>query len=565
MRRKWSLLLALGLLLSLFLVACGGNDDAADNAGDSEGNGDATESEENSSDENVLNFTNGDQIPTMDSSMATDEYAFQFLGATMEGLYRLGEDGEPVEGIAEDHEESEDGLTWTFDLRDDAEWSNGEPVTAHDFVYAWQRAVDPDTGSEYGPYMMEGVIKNASEVSSGDKDVDELGVKAEDDHTLVVELEAPVAYFESFTTFGTFLPMNEEIVEEQGDSYAQDSDSLLYNGPFVMDDWESTSDSWNLVKNEDYWDADTVELEKMTYEVVKDPQTAVDLYESGKVDRAGLSSDLVDAYSTHDDYETVPQTSVFHIKMNQTRNEALENTNIRAAIARAFDKQAMVDEILNNGSTVSNGLIPKEFVHMPDSGEDFRDVNGDMIEYNVDEAKEYWEKGLEELGTDSIELEFLAGDSETAKTSNEYLVNQLESNLEGLDLTLKQVPFEQLIDLQTDMDYDLLLTGWGPDYLDPYTFLSLWITDGGNNEMGYSNEEYDKLLEETMQGDIANDNEARYENFLEAEKILFEDAAIAPVYQKSLALLISPKVEGVFVNPFGPTYEYKWSSVGSEE
>ena len=563
MIKKGPFLLTLGLLLSLFLAACGGGDDAADNTGDSGGSDDAESGE--SSGENVLNFTNGDQIPTMDSSMATDEYAFQFLGATMEGLYRLDEDGEPVEGIAKDHEESDDGLTWTFELREDAEWSNGDPVTAHDFVYAWQRAVDPDTGSEYGPYMMEDVIKNASEVSKGDKDVDELGVKAEDDYTLVVELESPIAYFESLTTFGTFLPMNEEFVEEQGDDYAQDSDSLLYNGPFVMSEWESTSDSWVLEKNEDYWDADTVELEKMTYEVVKDPQTAVDLYESGKVDRAGLSSDLVDAYSTHEDYETIPQTSVFHIKMNQTRNEALENENIRAAIARAFDKQAMVDEILNNGSTVSNGLIPKEFVNMPDSGEDFREVNGDMIEYDVDEAQEYWEKGLEELGTDSVELEFLAGDSETAKTSNEYLVNQLESNLEGLDLSLKQVPFEQLIDLQTDMDYDLLLTGWGPDYLDPYTFLSLWITDGGNNEMGYSNEEYDKLLKETMQGDIANDNEARYENFLEAEKILFEDAAIAPVYQKSLALLISPKVEGVFVNPFGPTYEYKWSSVGSEE
>jgi len=564
MNKKWPFLLTLGLLLSLFLAACGGGDDADDNTGES-GGSDDTGSGEETSGENVLNFTNGDQIPTMDSSMATDEYAFQFLGATMEGLYRLGEDGEPVEGIAEGHEESDDGLTWTFELREDAEWSNGEPVTAHDFVYAWQRAVDPDTGSEYGPYMMEGVIKNASEVSKGDKDVDELGVKAEDDYTLVVDLESPIAYFESLTTFGTFLPMNEEFVEEQGDDYAQDSDSLLYNGPFVMSEWESTSDSWVLEKNEDYWDADTVELEKMTYEVVKDPQTAVDLYESGKVDRAGLSSDLVDAYSTHEDYETIPQTSVFHIKMNQTRNEALENENIRAAIARAFDKQAMVDEILNNGSTVSNGLIPKEFVNMPDSGEDFREVNGDMIEYDVDEAQEYWEKGLEELGTDSVELEFLAGDSETAKTSNEYLVNQLESNLEGLDLSLKQVPFEQLIDLQTAMDYDLLLTGWGPDYLDPYTFLSLWITDGGNNEMGYSNEEYDKLLEETMSGDIANDNEARYENFLEAEKILFEDAAIAPVYQKSLALLISPKVEGVFVNPFGPTYEYKWSSVGSEE
>src|SRR5690625_2288892 len=462
-KSKRSFLLAIGLVLALVLAACGGgNGTNESNEGASEGG-----ESEGASGENTLNFLNSDQIPSMDSSMATDEYGFQFLGASMEGLYRLGEDEKPTEGIAIDHEVSDDGLTWTFNLRDDAEWSNGEPVIADDFVYAWQRAVDPETGSEYGPFMMGDVIKNANEVNDGDVDVDELGVTAEDDHTLVVELANPIAYFESLMTFGTFLPMNEEFVEEQGDDYAQSSDNLLYNGPFVMSEWESTSDSWVLEKNEDYWDADTVELEKMTYEVVKDPQTAVDLYESGKVDRAGLSSDLVDAYSTHEDYETIPQTSVFHIKMNQTRNEALENENIRAAIARAFDKQAMVDEILNNGSTVSNGLIPKEFVNMPDSGEDFREVNGDMIEYDVDEAQEYWEKGLEELGTDSVELEFLAGDSETAKTSNEYLVNQLESNLEGLDLSLKQVPFEQLIDLQTDMDYDLLLTGWGPDYLDP--------------------------------------------------------------------------------------------------
>src|SRR5699024_1526607 len=166
MIKKGPFLLTLGLLLSLFLAACGGGDDAADNTGDSGGSDDAESGE--SSGENVLNFTNGDQIPTMDSSMATDEYAFQFLGATMEGLYRLDEDGGPVEGIARDHEESDDGLTWTFELREDAEWSNGDPVTAHDFVYAWQRAVDPDTGSEYGPYMMEGVIKNASEVSKGE-------------------------------------------------------------------------------------------------------------------------------------------------------------------------------------------------------------------------------------------------------------------------------------------------------------------------------------------------------------------------------------------------------------
>src|SRR5699024_1593886 len=263
-------------------------------------------------------------------------------------------------------------------------------------------------------------------------------------------------------------------------------------------------------------------------------------------------------------YEVIPQTSVFYLKMNQTRNEALENTNIRAAISRAFDKQALVDQILNNGSLVANGLVPANFAPMPGSGEDFREVSGDLVEYDVEKDQEYWEKGLEELETDTVELEFLAGDTETAKTMNEYIVNQLETNLEGLDLTLKQVPFEQKLDLDTSMDYDIQLSGWGPDYLDPYTFLNLWLTDGGNNLMGYSNPEYDELLAETM-GELAQDNEARYENFLEAEKILFEDAAIAPVYQESLALLISPKVEGVFVNPFGPTYEYKLAIVGYEE
>ncbi|GAA0421272.1 peptide ABC transporter substrate-binding protein [Virgibacillus salarius] len=564
MKLKWSLLLALGLLLSVFLVACSGDDgDSAEGTGsDDKKEEEPAKDEENV--EQVLNFINGDTIPTMDPSMATDVYGFQFLGATMEGLYRLDENAEPVEGIATEHKVSEDGLTWTFTLREDAVWSNGDPVTAHDFVYAWQRAVDPDTGSEYGPYMMGGVIKNATAVNTGDAPLEDLGVKADGDYTLVVELENPVPYFESLTTFGTFLPLNQKFVEEQGDKFATSTDTLLSNGPFKLTEWESTSSSWNLEKNADYWDAETVKLDKMTYEVVKDPQTGVDLYESGTVDRAGLSSDLVDQYATHEDYVATPESAVFYLKMNQTRNEALANTNVRAAISRAFDKQALVDQILNNGSIVANGLVPANFTPMPGGGEDFREASGDLVTYDVEKAKEYWEKALEELGTDSVELEFLADDSETAKTMNEYLANQLETNLPGLKVTLKQVPFEQRLDLDTNMDYDIQFAGWSPDFLDPYTFLNLWLTDGGNNKMGYSNPDYDALLEETTT-ELAQDNEARYQNFLEAEKMLFEDAAIAPIYQRARAQLIAPKVKGVFMNPFGPDYEYKWASVGSEE
>ena len=192
--KKGTFLLTLLVMLGLVLAACGGGaDDSADGDKGAGGEG-ATEEVEQ-----VLNFVNGDTIPTMDSSLATDQYSFEFLGATMEGLYRLGENRQIVEGIAYDHEVSEDGLTWTFFLREDAKWSNGDPVTAHDFVYAWQRAVDPETGSEYGPYMMNGVIKNAEAISKGELAVDQLGVKADGDYTFVVELENPTPYFETLT------------------------------------------------------------------------------------------------------------------------------------------------------------------------------------------------------------------------------------------------------------------------------------------------------------------------------------------------------------------------------
>ncbi len=542
----------LGLLLT-FLAACGGSND--DTTGSSDQNGNDTEKVDQ-----VLNLVNGDTIPTMDVSLATDQYAFQFLGMTTEGLYRLDENASPTEGIAADHEVSEDGLTWTFTLREDAQWENGDAVTAHDFVYAWRRAVDPATGSEYGPFMMNGIIKNAEAISTGDMAVEELGVKADGDYTLVVNLEKPVPYFLSLTTFGTFYPLHEEFVVEKGEDYATNSDNLLANGPFKMSDWDSTASSWTLVKNESYWDADTVNIEKINVNVVKDAQVAVDLYEKGEIDRADLSSDIVDQYISHEDFVATPLTSVFYLKMNQTRNEALANVNIRKAISHAYDKQALVDTILNNGSLVAYGNIPEGFSSHPETSEDYRDINGDLVTQDVEAAKDFWEKGLEELGTDSVEIEFLAGDSEVAKNMNEYLKNQLETNLPGLTVNLKQVPFQQRLDLDTNMDYDLQFSGWGPDYQDPYTFLSLWITDGENNKMGYSNEEYDALLAKA-QGELATKPVERYEALLEAEQILFEDAAIGPIYQKATAQLISPQMVGVFMNPFGADYEYKWAEV----
>jgi len=544
--RKLVLLLVMGLMVTL-LAACSGQ-----NKNNSEGNKEVKEK--------VLSFTNPEAIPTMDPSLATDESSFVFIGATMEGLYRLDADAQPAPGIATEHTVSEDGLTWTFKLREDAKWENGDPVTAHDFVYAWRRAVDPNTKSEYGPYMLNNVIKNATSISKGELSPEELGVYADGNYKLVVELENPTPYFETLTTFGTFFPLNQKFVEEQGDKFATSSDTVLSNGPYTLENWSSTSNSWELVKNESYWDASAVKMDKIKFNVVKDPKTGVNLYEEGTVDRVDLTSDLVDLYSTHDDYQISPATFVYFIKFNQEANEALANTNIRKAISRAFNKEDLVNEILNNGSIAANGLIPKDFTPMPETGEDFREVSGNLVTYNVEEAKSYWEKGLAEIGQASLELELLVDDDETTKLMSEYIANQLETNLPNLKVKLKRLPKEQRLNADTKMEYEMQISRWGPDFLDPFTYMNLWTTDSGNNNMGYSSAKYDELVQATATT-LATDNVARYQNFLEAEKLLFEDGAIAPIYQSSIAQLVSSKVKGIHVNPFGPTYEYKWADV----
>ncbi|WHX26534.1 peptide ABC transporter substrate-binding protein [Virgibacillus halodenitrificans] len=545
----------------IVLISIGVIGVACDNSTNTSEDGDKT-SKDN---KQVVNLTKSEQITTMDLTLANDQVSNQFLSMTTEGLYRLDEKGEKVPGIATKSEVSDDGLKWTFHLRDNAEWENGDPVTAHDFVYAWQRAINPDTGSEYGPYLMNGVVKNAKSISGGKKKVSALGIEAKDDHTLVATLEKPIPYFESLISFGIFnWPLNEKFVEKSGDNYGTSSEYLLSNGPYKLKEWESTSDSWKLEKNASYWDAEEVSIEEFNYNVAKDNQLIVDLYEKGEIDRAELSSDLVDQFQSREDFDTTPEASVFYLKMNQQRTKALGNRNIRKAISRAFDKEALVNNILNNGSIAANGLVPKKFSTHPESGKDFREINGDLVSYDAEKAKKLWEKGLQEIGKETVELEYLSGDSGDSKFISEYMANQLEKNLPGLSITIKRVPLEQLTTLDKSMDYDLQFTGWAPDYQDPFTFLGMWITDENTNKMGYSVEKYDEILSKT-QNELATKPVERYEALLEAEEILFDTAAVAPVYQTASAKLISPKLNGVITNAVGPEYEYKWAEIGSSE
>ncbi len=559
MKKKLSAVVAPVLVMSLALTACSGEKKDTNTTAKPE------KKEEGSklASKQVLNLLDTSEIPSMDSTLATDQVSFNVMNNVMEGLYRLDKDNKPTPGVAESFEKSADGKTYTFKLRKDAKWSNGDPVTAKDFVYSWRRAVDPATAAEYAYIMFD--VKNAQKINNKELPVDQLGVKAVDDYTLEVQLENAVPYFVELTSFATFYPLNEKFVKAQGDKFGLEASTTLYNGPFVLSDWKHEQ-SFQLKKNPNYWDNKTVKLEEINFNIVKDVATGVNLYETKEVDRVGLSAEFVDKYKSDANFKTSKDSSVYFLRLNQKRagkDTPLANINVRKAISMAFDKEALVNVILNNGSTAANFLVPKDFVKGPD-GKDFRDNNGEMNKYNVEKAKKAWADAKKELGTDKVTLELLNYDSESAKKIGEYLKEQLEKNLEGLTVNIKQQPFAQKLDLESKGDYDFSFAGWGPDYPDPMTFVDMFVTDGSHNQMGYSNPKYDELVKKAK-GELTTDVKARWKALVDAEKILFDDAAIAPLYQRGSAYLQRPYVKNVYDHQFGGDFSYKWAYITAEK
>lgn len=269
-------------------------------------------------DDKVLNLATSSDIPTLDLSKATDQQSFQTANTTMEGLTRIDEDGKVQPGVAESWETSEDGLTWTFKLRKNSTWSNGTPVTAHDFEYSWKRTLTPETASEYSYIMADIVGSSTKEIEANG--VDGVGVKALDDYTLEVKLNRPVAYFAELVSFQVFFPQNQAFVESCGDAYGSAADKQLYNGPFTLTSWKM-EDQFTMEKNPNYWDAANVKLNKINTKVVKDTGAEVSLYEDGQIDRAGLSSDYVDKYKDSKEFHTRDVASVFMLQVNGGNNK----------------------------------------------------------------------------------------------------------------------------------------------------------------------------------------------------------------------------------------------------
>lgn len=543
MKKAMKKMVSLGIsgLMVWSLAACGNSKPAAPVSGTTQAAAETKAAE--AAKGNALNVHIDVEVASMDPQIATDGTSFEVIADTTDGLYELDADGKPVPALAESVDKSADGLTLTYHLRD-AKWSNGTPVTAKDFVFAWRRAVNPVTASEYAFIVGIAGIKNADAVSSGEKPIEELGVTAVDDKTLKVELDVPVPFFESLMAFPTFYPVNEEFFTKCGDQYASTPDTLLSNGPFKITSYEPAATTITLEKNPDYWDSGKVKLDGINYQVIKDSQQAMLAYQNGDLDLVTLSGEQVEQFQADPEFKNIMAGYLWYMSPN-TKVAGLENLNLRKALSLCFDKEAVCKNILKDGSIPAYFAVPTLLATGPD-GKDYReDAGSNYFKTDKAEALKYWEEAKKELGVESLTYTMIVEDTESAINVAQFLQSEIQTTLPGITINLEQMPKKNRVERMQEGTFEIGLTRWGPDYADPMTYLDMWITDSPNNYGFWSNAEYDSIIQSAKKGDLALDPAARWKALIGAEKIVCDNAVILPVYQKGNAVMQKAGVEGV--------------------
>ncbi|MBJ7627906.1 peptide ABC transporter substrate-binding protein [Weissella confusa] len=506
----------------------------------------------------TINWTEGADLGTMDPSKSTAAVDFDALQATGDGLYRNDKSGKPALALAESVEKSEDGLSLTFKLRSGLQWANGDALTAHDFVYGWQRTNDPKTASQYA-YLFSG-IKNADAIQSGENtDLSSLGVTAVDDTTLEVQLEKPMPQLESVLTMAPFYPQNQKFVEKVGKKYGTAAKYTLASGPYILKDWTGSNNKYPLVKNSKYYDAAVVKTPKVVVQTIKDQNTGYNLYKSGKVDFTNLSPDQVKASKKNKAYKVIPQASTFYMEFNQKKVKALANEKIRQAISYSIDRKTLSDKILTGTATPATTFTSTKLAVDPNTNEDFAkaaEVKG-AIAYDKTKAKKLFKEGMKEAGVKKLTLQMVTDDTDGAKRTAQFLQSQMEK-LDGLKIDIKTVPFKQRLALSQEKKFDLVITAWGADYGDPSTFLDLYTKDSSFNNGSWDNAQYNELMQAAKTTDV-NDDKKRYDDYKQAEQIIDKEVGVAPLYYRSYATLFRTSVKGVVMNPAGAPYDWKWA------
>ena len=502
-------------------------------------------------------------IKNLDSSDADDQCSLRAIHAVIDGLMKTDKKGNITYGIAKSEDVSEDGLTHTYKLRKDAKWANGDPVTANDFVYAWHR-IFKNKGNYYymfadGIASIQGAQELSDKIDAGeelsDADLDAMGVKAIDDYTLEVKTTVRVSFLDELLAFPPFYPINQKFAEKQGSKYGKSAKTILGNGAFTMTNWEPGSVA-EFKKNKSYYDQKHVKLDKLVMKLVQEPKVAAQSFEAGETDYAPINSDLVDKYKDDESFKQVYDGFLFYISIN-FKNTDLANINVRKAISLAINRKDLCENVLKDGSQVAEGFIPSGLATSPD-GIDFRKDAGNFTSYDKKKAQAALDEGLKELGKDQITLRITYGTDESPMdVFATYLQNAL-SKLDGIKVemvaTTKQ---DRIYNKQKNGDYDLATTRWGPDYGDPTTYLTMGISTNSNNYGKYSNAELDALMDK-----VANESDAntRWQEMIDAEKIMMDDLCYIPVFEKGTATLQNKDAKGLVIRPVGVPYTFQYVS-----
>lgn len=528
------------LLIALVLGACGKNTNKSEN-------------------NETLKLSTTAPLDTIDISKST---GYGQTGNVFESFYRLGAKGKPVAGLAKSVKVSKDGKTWIFTLRD-AKWSNGDKITAQDFVYSWRRSLSPKTASPYG-YLFSGV-KNADAIIAGKKPAASIGISAVNPKTVKISLERPIAYFKVLLAYPLFGPQNQKVVEKYGKNFATKAEYQVYSGPFKIVGWNGTNDTWEFVKNDNYWDKKVVKLKKISYQAVKSPNTGYQLFEQGKLDLTPLSSEQVKNLRTNKEFTSYPYSLVrfllynFNDK-NAVNRKAMNNKNIRLALSLGIDRKIVTKKVLGNGSTLPTGFVAKDLAVNPKTGVDFaksQEVKN-TVDYQPKLAKKYWAQGLKEIGASKLTLNLLASNEEAdSEQLTQYLQSQWMKLFKGLKINVTNIPDKATISKASSGDFDIYLSHWGGDFNDPMTFMQIPMTGTSYNYGKWSNTEYDNLVKAAQNRD-ANDVTKRWDDLVKAAKIVNSNQAITPIYQQTTAYLQKNNVKGIIHNTAGTQWNYKY-------
>lgn len=550
---KYFKIVTLALVLTMMISVFAGCNNS-NNAGSTTANN-TTSGTAGADGKHIINVAKLIELQACDQHKVNDGMSNELLTAVLDGLYTLNAKGEADPLMAESYDVSKDGLTYTFHLRD-AVWSNGDKVTANDFVFSWRRLVDPKTAAKNSNEAVAAGIKNANAIVKGQMDPSKLGVTAQDDKTLVVQLESVVPYFVTMLIRPAFLPINQAFFEKVGKDFGMKPETTLYNGPFVWTSWDNATNI-TVRKNEKYWNVKNIGLDGINWKIVKDSQTAALMFENGELDWTEISGDLIGKYASDKRFTKALEVHMWYIIPN-FQNKALANVNIRKALATSYDKETIAKQVMQNGAQAADYLVGYKLCYGPD-GKQMRDTTGTYLKYDVASAQTYWKNGLKELGVDSLKLDIMYWDDSASIGQAEFIATQWEKNLPGLTVTLTSLP-KTSANAKADSDkFDLYLFRWGPDYKDPMAFLEL-LANGSSYDKGhYNNAEYNSIITAAREPAMLNNLPARWDSLKRAEQIILgDDAGVFPTVQNGLGMLINPKVHGMEVRNTGLTWNYRF-------